>query len=156
MPVKNVSDSAKTLKNLFNSFSADSWNIDKVMMYGGYNNGENTSIVEMYSILDNYRSFLENPSNQYEEEVDVDSKYYQNVSAFSEFYYGTSQLWWLILWSAKIPSNIEFIKPRIKVIRYDTLNLLNKIFVKYEDNISESKNEPQIYSASKIKSKISS
>ena len=154
MPIKNTSDSAKTVKAMLTSFSSDSWSIDGTMEYIGYNNGENTNIITAYSILDNYRSFFENPSNNYVEEVDVDKKYYQNVSAFSEYYYGTSGLYWLILYFSKIPSNMKFTKPRITVLRYDALGLLNKLLVKYKDDIIESKNNPTTYSANKIKSKV--
>lgn len=150
--VKNVSDSAMTVKNMFATFSSDSWSVDKILEYCIYDNGDYAMEVQYANILDKYRDYFENSTNGYIDTVKVPSKYYNDPSGFAEYYYGNAGLWFIVLYFAKIQTALDFNESSITVLRYDALNALNKLFLKYADEISDSKNDPTTFSGSETNS----
>jgi len=135
---KNQSNSKKTIKDVFDAFSSDSWNIEKTLFYGNY---ENIITVPVENLLDKYRDYFEN----YLEEVEVPERCFYSPTMFSQIYYGTPDLDFLILYFANITSLFDFKKKKIKILPKTKLTELNQLFVKYKDEIENSNSFPEEY-----------
>ena len=134
--VTNRSDSSKTIKSSLTSILSDNWTIDKVIKYTDY-----LGIVTIPNglILDDYADYFETKLI----EVNVNESYYYSPSLFSDEYYGTPGLDWLVLYFAKIPTLFEFNKPKIKILPLSALNELNSLIVEKKKEVSDSKENPE-------------
>jgi len=137
--VRNNSNNEKTIKSTLNIASGDVWTIDNVSLYSNY---KDIAMMPDGFILDEFRDHFE---ENYLEEVELEEKYLYSPSLFSEYYYGTPDLDWLVLYFAKIPSLFEFNTPTIKVLSKAGLTDLNKLIVEYKQEVLESKNNPKAY-----------
>ena len=143
MAVKNNSESARTVKAMWELLPSDNWSIDRGLTYCCYNNA---SVVQDDLILDKYYSYFE----QYLIEIEIDEKYYYSPQLFANDYYGDPGLDYLVLYFAGLSSNFEFNKPRIKVLEYSHLKDLNQLYTFYRKSIDESKTNPTVYSSENI------
>lgn len=137
MPI-NSSSKEKTVKSMYSALSSDNWTIDKVTLYAKYNN---KCIVPAGNILDNYNDYF----SQFLEDANVDKKFYYQPAAFSENYYGTPDLDFIVLYFARMFSLFEFNKPVIKVLPKTKLVELNKLLVQYKNKVENSKANPTEY-----------
>lgn len=137
MPI-NSSSKSKTVKTMYESMSNDSWTVDKVLLYANY---ENKIIVPYRTILEGYYDYF----TQFLEKVSVPKKYYYLPSGFSEYYYGTPDLDFLVLYFAEMTSLFEFNKSEIKVLPKTKLTELNKLLVEYKKEVEDSKSNPDTF-----------
>ena len=149
MAVKNTSEKALTIKDMWNLMPSDNWVIDRSIYYCVY---ENASIVQLYFLLDKYYYYFQ----QFLVEVNIDEKYYYSPQLFAQDYYGDAGLDFLIMYFANITSNFEFNKPKIKVLDYTKLKDINKLFVRYKNIIDTSKTNPPVYTRSDTESSVTS
>lgn len=149
MAVKNTSEKALTIKDMWNLMPSDNWVIDRSIYYCVY---ENASIVQLYFLLDKYYYYFQ----QFLVEVNIDEKYYYSPQLFAQDYYGDAGLDFLIMYFANITSNFEFNKPKIKVLDYTKLKDINKLFVRYKNIIDTSKTNPPVYTSSDTESSVTS
>lgn len=149
MAVKNTSEKALTIKDMWNLMPSDNWVIDRSIYYCVY---ENASIVQLYFLLDKYYYYFQ----QFLVEVNIDEKYYYSPQLFAQDYYGDAGLDFLIMYFANITSNFEFNKPKIKVLDYTKLKDINKLFVRYRNIIDTSKTNPPVYTSSDTESSVTS
>ena len=149
MAVKNTSEKALTIKDMWNLMPSDNWVIDRSIYYCVY---ENASIVQLYFLLDKYYYYFQ----QFLVEVNIDEKYYYSPQLFAQDYYGDAGLDFLIMYFANITSNFEFNKPKIKVLDYTKLKDINKLFVRYKNIIDTSKTNPPVYTSSNTESSVTS
>jgi len=129
--MKNVSNGEKTIKSMMQYLTADTWSVDKFILYGNYNNEANLIVG---NILDNYRDYFE----QYLEEIDLDEKYYYQPAYFAEDYYGTPDLDFLVMYFAAIPTLFEFNVEKIKVLPKTRMTEITKLMNKYKDIVDDS------------------
>ena len=141
MAVRNLSSSATTVKSQYNLLSADSWNIDRTLMYCNY---DNAAIIQDEIILDKYMSYFSTTLI----EVDVDEKYYYSPHLFASDYYGDPGLYFIVLYFANMTSIFDFNKPKITVLPYERINDLNKLFSKYRKEVDANKKNPPLYNSS--------
>lgn len=134
----NSSNKSKTLKDLFDSLPSDIWSIDRMQKFCNY---RDVSIICDCLILDDYREYFD----QFLEEVDVDEKFYYSPAAFAEYYYGTPDLDFLVMYFSKITTLFEFTKPKIKVLSLGKLKDLNQLIVYYKKEVEDSKQNPTEY-----------
>ena len=134
MPI-NSSNRSKTVKTMYESMSNDSWTIDKVLLYANYND---KVAVPYRTILEGYYDYF----SQFLEDASVPKKYYYLPSGFAEYYYGTPDLDFLVLYFAQMTSLFEFNKPTIKVLPKTKLTELNKLLVEYKKTVENSKGNP--------------
>lgn len=149
MAVKNTSEKALTIKDMWNLIPSDNWVIDRSIYYCVY---ENASIVQLYFLLDKYYYYFQ----QFLVEVNIDEKYYYSPQLFAQDYYGDAGLDFLVMYFANITSNFEFNKPKIKVLDYTKLKDINKLFVRYKNIIDTSKTNPPVYTSSDTESSVTS
>ena len=149
MAVKNTSEKALTIKDMWNLMPSDNWVIDRSIYYCVY---DNASIVQLYFLLDKYYYYFQ----QFLVEVNIDEKYYYSPQLFAQDYYGDAGLDFLIMYFANITSNFEFNKPKIKVLDYTKLKDINKLFVRYKNIIDTSKTNPPVYTSSDTESSVTS
>jgi len=135
---KNISNESLSIQEEFDSFPLDYWNIEKVLLYGNY---QNSMIVPVENILDKYRDYFEN----FLEDTTINENYFYSPAAFAENYYGTPDLDFVVLYFAKMTSIFEFNKKNIKVLPKSKLTELNQLFVKYRAEVEESRNSPEEY-----------
>lgn len=134
--ISNVSSKEKSLKGYILMADSDNYTIDKTLLYCNY---KDKSIQVAYStILDNYRDYFE----QYLEDVEVPEKYFYQPAAFSEYYYGTPDLDFLVLYFAKLFSMFDFTRKKIKALPPSRLVELNRLFVEYREEVKDSYNNP--------------
>jgi len=138
MAAKNQSNNEKTIKTTLRVMPSDFWTVDSVSLYCNYNN---LIILPDGFILDEYRDHFEN----FLEEIDLDEQFHYSPSLFSQVYYGTPDLDFLVLYFAKIPTLFEFNQPKIKVLPLTALLDLNKLIVESKKLIRESKKDPTVY-----------
>jgi hypothetical protein len=150
MAVKNASSNAKTVKEMLNAFPNDTWSIDKVLTYGIYDSGSAIMEVQIGNILDKYRSYLEYSGNDYTDTIDVPEEYYYMPSSFANYFYGDPQLDFLVLYFAKIPTAMEFNKPKITVLKYSALDMLNRLLAKENADVVYTKSNPEVFSSTKL------
>ena len=79
MGVKNISNSATTIKSMYDLLPSDTWSIDRCITFCCYDGKAN---VQDECILDKYYHYLE----QYVIEIDLDQKYYYNPQLFAKDY----------------------------------------------------------------------
>lgn len=135
MSVSNVSSNEKTLKNMLTVIPDDNYTIDKTLLYCKY---ESDTQVELGNILDIYRDYFE----KFLITMDIPEKFYYQPAAFSENYYGTPDLDFVVLYFANMTSLFEFNKPKIKVLDKTRLLELNRLFVAYNNQVTDSYNNP--------------
>lgn len=134
----NYSNKSKTLKEMFQVLPSDIWSIDRLQKYCDYQNL--SQICECW-LLDDYREYFD----QFLEEVDLSEDFYYSPAAFAEYYYGTPDLDFIVMYFAKIPTLFEFNKPKIKVLSLSKLKDLNKLIVYVKDEVDESRENPTPY-----------
>lgn len=137
MPI-NASSEEKTIRTRYDALSNDSWTIDKFLYYANY---QDKIKLPYQTILENYDDYF----SEFLEEVNVPSRFYYSPTGFSEYYYGTPDLDFLILYFARMTTLFEFTQPKIKVLPRTKLIELNKLIVKYKYNVEESKKNPSTY-----------
>lgn len=143
MAVKNVSENASTIKDMYELLPSDNWQIDRCLYYCIY---ENAGIVQLDLLFDKYYHYFE----QYISEIDLDEKYYYCPQRFAEDYYGDAGLDFLVLYFANMSSNFEFNRPKIKVLQYAKLKEINQLFTQFKKEIDSSKKNPPSYASSDI------
>jgi hypothetical protein len=135
---KNQSNREKTIKSTMRALPGDFWSIDNISLYGNYNN---IAMIPDGFILDNFRDHFE----QYLEVIELKEEFFYSPTLFSEFYYGTPDLDFLVLYFAKIPTLFEFNKSRITVLPITALTDLNKVIIAYKNEVRNSKSNPTLY-----------
>lgn len=143
MAIVNNSSKATTIKNMIDLFPSDNWTITKALGFCCYD-----GIVDIQDefILDKYYNYLKD----FLIEVDVDPKYYYAPQTFAKDYYGDPKLDFLVLYFAGMTTIFEFKRPKIKVLDYTHLPDINRIFTKYSDYITESRENPKVYKSTDI------
>jgi hypothetical protein len=136
--VTNKSNSTKTINEYILQKNIDIWSLDRLTKYINY---KNQIYVPNYTLLDKYYSFFENVLI----DVPLESKYYYSPTLFSEDYYGTPDLAFLILYFSKTFSLFNFNKPVIKMLPQSYLNEINKLMINSEKEISENRNNTPVY-----------
>lgn len=136
----NHSNKAATIHEEFQALSTDTWSLDNLMMFCNY---KNISIMPDYIILDNYRDYLEQEG--FLTTIDLDEKYHYSPQAFSEYYYGTPDLDFLVMYFSKIDSMYSFNRKKITVLKKERLSDINRIIVKNKDEIKANRNDPTVY-----------
>lgn len=131
----NQSSKEKTIKSMYKSLERDLWTIDRTLLYGYY---DGNNIYSTESILDNFRDYFE----QFVIEVDVAEKFFYQPTAFSEYYYGTPDLDFLVLYFAKIPTMLEFNRKKIKVLPKSRLAEVGRLMSAYREDIESSYKNP--------------
>lgn len=139
MSVVNISTKEKTIKNMYQLLSDDNYIIDRFIYYCKYNSDDTQ--IELGNILDNYRDYFE----KYVITMDVPEKFYYQPAAFAENYYGTPDLDFLVLYFAKMNSMFQFNKPKIKVLPKDKILEINRLVIKYKEDVQKSYEEPTQY-----------
>lgn len=138
MAVTNTSDKEVTLKNMLTAMPSDNYTIDKTLLFGDY---DDQSIISIGNILNNYRDYFESMLI----EVDVPERFYYQPAAFSENYYGTPGLDFMVLYFARMSSMFEFTKPKIKVLPSNKLIEINRLFTEYKKTVDNSYDNPTEY-----------
>lgn len=133
----NISNNEKTLKTMFQVMDSDNWSIDRFILYSNYNG----NVMITGNILDNYRDYFE----QFLITVDLDRKFYYQPMAFSNYYYGTPDLDFLVLYFASIPTLFEFNKEKIKILPKTKLEDIIRLANFYKENVEESRVNPTKY-----------
>jgi len=136
--IANKSNQEKTIKTELVLSKGDQWKIDNFVMSSDYL-GE--VILPDGFILDEYRDYFDN----FLQEIDLEEKYHYSPTLFAEDYYGTADLDFLVLYFAKMKSLFEFNIEKIQVLPLTSLVDLNKLMVKYGDQVKESRNNPVVY-----------
>lgn len=131
----NQSSKEKTIKTMMDALPQDTWNRDKELFYGNYNG----LIIGSDNILNNFRDYFD----QFLVDADVPEKFFYQPAAFAEFYYGTPDLDYLVLYFANMMSLFEFNKEKIKVLPRSRLVEYNKLLTTYKDKITESHKNPE-------------
>ena len=134
--IVNSSSKEKTVKNMFALLDNDNYTIDKTLLYCDYN--ETGFQIEFSNIMNNYRDYFE----QYLEEMEVPERFFYQPAAFSENYYGTPDLDFVVLYFAKMKSLFEFTKKKIKVLPKSRLLELNRLFIEYKEEVKDSYENP--------------
>lgn len=134
--VVNGSSKEKTVKNMFALLDNDNYTIDKTLLYCDYN--ETGFQIEFSNIMNNYRDYFE----QYLEEMEIPERFFYQPAAFSENYYGTPDLDFVVLYFAKMKSLFEFTKKKIKVLPKSRLLELNRLFIEYKEEVKDSYEHP--------------
>jgi len=135
---KNGSNIEKTIKNKMRLMAGDFWTVDNISLYSNY---LDIAILPDGFILDSYKDYFE----QYLEEIELKEEFHYSPTLFSEIYYGTPDLDFLVLYFAGIPSLFEFDSNKIKVLPITILTDLNKLIVVYKNTVKESKVNPTEY-----------
>jgi hypothetical protein len=135
---RNDSSNEKTVKTMLLKSVNDFWTIDNISMYSNY---LNLMILPDGFILEEYRDYFEN----FLVEVDVEEKYFYSPSLFSEFYYGTPDLDFLILYFAGMSTLFDFNAPKIKILPANSLLDLNKLMIEKRKEVRDSKENPKEY-----------
>lgn len=135
---KNISTEKKTLKEELATASNDIWCADRFMLYGNY---LDKIILPDGNILDGFYDYFSN----FLEEVELPERFYYQPAAFSENYYGTPDLDFLVLYFSQIPTLFEFNKKKIKVLPVTKLNELNQIAINYKLKVKNSYENPIKY-----------
>ena len=134
--IVNSSSKEKTIKNMFALLDNDNYTIDKTLLYCDYN--ETGFQIEFSNIMNNYRDYFE----QYLEEMEIPERFFYQPAAFSENYYGTPDLDFVVLYFAKMKSLFEFTKKKIKVLPKSRLLELNRLFIEYKEEVKDSYENP--------------
>ena len=134
--IVNSSSKEKTVNNMFALLDNDNYTIDKTLLYCDYN--ETGFQIEFSNIMNNYRDYFE----QYLEEMEVPERFFYQPAAFSENYYGTPDLDFVVLYFAKMKSLFEFTKKKIKVLPKSRLLELNRLFIEYKEEVKDSYENP--------------
>ncbi len=145
MAVKNNSESARTVKAMWDSMPSDNWSIDRSLTYCCY---DEASIVQDDLILDKYYSYFE----QFLVEIEIDEKYYYSPQLFANDYYGDPGLDYIVLYFAGMTSNFDFVRPKIKVLEYSHLKELNQLYTFYKKTIDNNKINPSVYTLGDVQS----
>jgi hypothetical protein len=138
MAVRNPSNSEKTIKGTLRMLPTDTWSIDSVSLYCNY---DDLFVLPDGFILDPYRDYFEN----FLEEIEVKEEFFYSPSLFSQVYYGTPDLDWMVLYFAKMTSLFEFNQSKIKILPLTSLLDLNKLIVFEKDKVRNSKSNPTEY-----------
>ena len=85
---------------------------------------------------ENYRGIILNECIDFEFDDDIFEKYKYRPKYFCEKIYGTTSLWYLILWINDMLSVTEFNKREIKVFDPDSIKILNQIIELERDRLS--------------------
>ena len=135
---KNISSEKFTVKEELSALNSDIWCADRFLLYGNY---LDKIILPDGSILDDFYDYFTN----FLEEVELPERFYYQPAAFSENYYGTPDLDFLVLYFAQIPTLFEFNKKKIKVLPVTKLNELNQIAINYKLKVKNSYDNPIKY-----------
>jgi len=135
----NNSNKEKTINSMIMNIPLDTWQIDNFNIYCDYKN----NLITIKNILDDYRDYFE--QDGFIEEIELDKKFYYAPARFADFYYGTPDLDFLVMYFAKIDSLFDFNKKTIKVLSPERLNDVNKLIIKYKDVVEKSKQDPIKY-----------
>lgn len=135
----NNSNKEKTIKTMKDAIPSDTWQIDNFLLYCDYKN----NLIPIASILDQFRDYFE--QDGFLEEVTLDKKFHYSPAAFAEFYYGTPDLDFLVMYFAKVNTLFDFNKKTIKVLNPERLKDVNKLIIQYKDTVEKSKTNPVQY-----------
>jgi hypothetical protein len=135
---RNGSNLEKTIKNRMRAMTGDFWVIDSVSLYSNY---LDIAILPDGFILDDYRDHFE----QYLEEIELKEEFHYSPTLFSEAFYGTPDLGFLVLYFANMTSLFEFNTETIKFLPITALTDLNKLIVEYRGAVRNSKANPTKY-----------
>ena len=137
---KNLSTDKKTLKESLGAFDSDIWCPDRYLLYCNY---LDKVILPDGNILDDYYDYFQ----QFLEEINVPEEYFYKPAAFSEMYYGTPDLDFLIMYFAQIPTLLEFNRKKIKILPLTRLSELNQLATTHKKKVEESYSNPIKYTA---------
>jgi len=135
---KNGSNTEKTVKNRMRSMTGDFWTIDNISLYSNY---RDIAIIPDGFILDEYRDHFE----QYLEDIELKEEFHYSPTLFSEVFYGTPDLDFLVLYFAGISTLFEFNTKTIKFLPITALTDLNKLIVQNKNIVRDSKENPTEY-----------
>lgn len=135
---KNGSNTEKTIKNRMRSMTGDFWTIDNISLYSNYCD---IAIIPDGFILDEYRDHFE----QYLEDIELKEEFHYSPTLFSEVFYGTPDLDFLVLYFAGISTLFEFNTKTIKFLPITALTDLNKLIVQNKNIVRDSKENPTEY-----------
>ena len=139
MSVKNVSSNEKTIKGMYQLLDSDNYTIDKFIYYCTYNGNEFQ--IQLGNILDNYRDYFD----RFLIKMSVPEKFFYQPAAFAENYYGTPDLDFLVLYFAKMSSLFDFTQSEITVLPKDKILEINRLILKYKDDVKNSYDHPTEY-----------
>lgn len=101
------------------------------------------------TIFEPYRDYLLSLC----EDVSVSSEYLYTPKSFCADYYGTPDIFWLVLWLNQIPSARHFEKSTIKVLPNASVSVLHEIINKYREKLDSNSVKPDVlkdYTLTKI------
>ena len=135
---KNTSATKKTIFETYSAIDLDNWNADRYTLYGNY---LDKTIVPISNILDEYFDYFQTLLI----DIDVDEKFFYQPAAFAEYFYGTSDLDFLVLYFAQIPTFLDFNKKRIKALPISRLGEINQLANMYKDTVKKAYNSPPVF-----------
>ena len=135
---KNVSTEKKTIKESLISFDSDLWCADRFILYSNY---LDKTVIPDSNILDDYYDYFQG----FLEEADVPEEFFYKPASFSEMFYGTPDLDFLVMYFAQIPTVLEFTQKKIKVLPITKLTEINQIAVVYKKKVEDSYKNPVKY-----------
>lgn len=138
--IKNPSTNEKTIKSELIASIRNKWHVDRFIKYSNY---DGLVFVPDLSLLDLYRDYFEQHLIEYE----IDEKYYYSPSYFAKEYYGDSEMDFIVMYFAKMTSMFEFNRDRIMLLPVEFLQDINKLAIKYEDEINKSRSKPDKFMA---------
>jgi hypothetical protein len=136
--IKNQSNKEKTIKTELIASRGDAWKIDNFSLYSNY---LGTVILPDGFILDEYRDHFDNLL----QEIDLDEKYHYSPTLFSEDYYGTPDLDFLVLYFARMKTLFEFNTDKIRILPLTAMVDINKLMVHYKEAVMNSRTNPPAY-----------
>lgn len=138
----NQSNKEKTMDRVISAKSSDTWSIDNLITYYNY---KNMVVLPNNLVLDRYRDYFEQEG--FLVTMKLDEKFWYSPEAFSEYLYGTPDLDFLVLYFSKKSSIFEFKGDTIRVLSPERLKDVNKVMVKFKDEIRNNKDNPPLYAA---------
>jgi len=102
-------------------------------------NFNNEMIMYNENILYQYKNYLK----QFTLLTSCPEEFYYKPELVSYKLYGTTDLWYLVLWMAEIPSALEFNQPVIRIFNPDKIAKINKIINKHREKLSNNHEEPE-------------
>lgn len=136
--VKNNADNENSIKNAIEQSKFDTWNDRSMYTYCNY---RDKMIVQEKFILEDYKNaFLDEL-----EEIELPKEYWYQPAAFANYYYGTPELDFLVLYFAGIETMLDFNKEKIKVLPVHLVRTLLTIIEKHKDDVERSIQNPPTY-----------
>lgn len=98
----NIDDNIKSAEKNTNTYSA----LSKAVNFNG------VIIQDPQTIFHKYRELFE--ANLVE--IELDRKYHHKPELIARQYYGTTDLWWMVLWVNNMVHHYEFDLPKVKIV----------------------------------------